>query len=235
MARAAATSWPAGIPRTRPRQTAWNEPEPLAEISDGDGHGALPLGRPISRSGRAFPRRRLLRTAYADFSSRLATRFRRVSIPINSSKRQPRQHDARGVGRFGMKALDSIVNEQRGRLGPAEDVARDDQGTAELAERAGDGRSDAVGQAPADSTGASSARSSPPSPGSRGSGPPPPGRPRTRGGPARPRVRRTGRSRTSSPAASPARRRRPGCPPLRATGRARRSGRRPAPASTARR
>ena len=49
-------------------------------------------------------------------------------------ERDTRQEDARGVGALGVEALDAVVDVQRGRLGPAQDVPRDDEQGAELAE-----------------------------------------------------------------------------------------------------
>src|SRR5512135_740335 len=65
-------------------------------------------------------------------------------------ERDAGQQQAGGVGPLDVEALDAVVDVEGGRLGPAEDVPRDDQQRAELAERAGDGQRDAVGQAPAD-------------------------------------------------------------------------------------
>ena len=79
-----------------------------------------------------------------------STRLRSASIPISMTNETPARSDAGGVGPLGVEALDPVVDVERGRLGPAEDVARDDEQGAELAERAGDGQRHAVGQAPAD-------------------------------------------------------------------------------------
>ena len=60
--------------------------------------------------------------------------------PDQQDERDRRQDQAGGVGPLGVEALDAFLDVERGRLGVADDVARDDEHRAELAERPGDGR-----------------------------------------------------------------------------------------------
>ena len=64
--------------------------------------------------------------------------------------RQDREQDRRRVGARDVEVVVLVLDEEGERLGLARDLARDDRDRAELAERAGGGEDDAVGDAPAD-------------------------------------------------------------------------------------
>ena len=143
-----------------------------------------------SRPARARVTRRRDR-AHDRFPSRVETLADGVHAD-QQDERDRRQHQAGGVGPFGVEALDAVVDVEGGRLGLADHVAGDDEHRAELAQRAGDGQRDAVGDAPAD-RGQGDAPEGPPAAGPQRVGRLLAARRRARGAPARARGPRRAR------------------------------------------